>query len=445
MVEEASVYAIYVASMVLAIIPLTHILARKRFQKYFVYFVTCSGFLLLNLVGSISPNILDNYPSIEFHLILLANSAFLFLLYLSLPLLAGAASRRAVGANLIQSDKLSGRLYRHYIFALAALCVCIVVIFSVVVAPPILFRFDLFGNWAALIEQRTELVLGSHKFHWFAIAFFDIPLFLVVLTSVMRFSYWMNAGHTRLNNWRAEFWMVIPVSMLLSVSFLHKTYLIYIIAALALVSFIMRNSLPVKSLLKYSVVTMVPLFLLYFTYTGFAFESSRFGYIGEMIFHRMFEVYPWGGAIAVDLFPEKIPFLYGRSVTNISGVFNYEQVNLADLIYPYIYGELGGTGGSPLPAIFESYANFGWLGVLLSFVIIGLLVLTVTKISWSQRPVNFALGVFLSIKMILIWEAPFWFGILEPTTIFLVPFLYLTYLTMRYIPVRKKYVHSYIH
>ena len=431
--------------MVLAIIPLTHILARKRFQKYFVYFVTCSGFLLLNLVGSISPNILDNYPSIEFHIILLANSAFLFLLYLSLPLLAGAASRRAVGANLIQSDKLSGRLYRHYIFALAALCVCIVVIFSVVVAPPILFRFDLFGNWAALIEQRTELVLGSHKFHWFAIAFFDIPLFLVVLTSVMRFSYWMDAGNTRLNNWRAEFWMVIPVSMLLSVSFLHKTFLIYIIAALALVSFIMRNSLPVKSLLKYSVVTMVPLFLLYFTYTGFAFESSLFGYIGEMIFHRMFEVYAWGGAIAVDLFPEKISFLNGRSIINVFGVFNYEQVNLADLIYPYIYGELGGTGSAPLPAIFESYANFGWLGVLLSFVIIGLLVLTVTKISWSQRPVNFALGVFLSIKMILIWEAPFWFGILEPTTIFLVPFLYLTYLTMRSMLVRKKYVHSYIH
>ena len=443
--EDASVYAIYVASMVLAIIPLTHILARKRFQKYFVYFVASSGFLLLNLVGSISPNILDNYPSIEFHLILLANSAFLFLLYLSLPLLAGAASRRAVGANLIQSDKLSGRLYRHYIFALALLCICVVVIFSVVVAPPILFRFDLFGNWTALIEQRTELVLGSHKFHWFAIAFFDIPLFLVVLTSVMRFSYRMDTGNARVNKWRTQFWMVIPVSMLLSVSFLHKTFLIYIIAALALISFIMRNSLPVKSLLKYSVVTMVPLFLLYFVYMGFAFESSLFGYIGEMIFHRMFEVYPWGGAIAIDLFPEKIPFLYGRSITNISGVFNYEQVNLADLIYPYIYGELGGIGSSPLPAIFESYANFGWLGILLSFAIIGLVVLTVTKLSWSRKPVTFALSVFLTIKIITIWQAPFWFGILEPTTILLVPFLYLTYLTTRYMLVRKKYVHSYIH
>ena len=442
---EASVYVTYVVSVLLVVVPLADILARKRFQKYFVYFVTCASFLLLNLVGSISPNILDNYPSIEFHLILLASSSFLFLLYFFLLLLTGTSKKGAIGENLIRSEQLSGRLYHHYVFVLGALCVCVVIIFSIVVGPPLLFRFDLFGNWPALIEQRTAIVFGPHKFQWFALAFFDMPLFLVILTSVMRLAHRMEGGKGRLNGWRADFRMIITLALLLSVSFLHKTFLIYIIASLALASFILQNRLPAKSILKYSVVAIVLLFVLYFAYTGFTFESSLFTYIGETIFHRAFEVYPWGAAIAVDLFPDKMPFLYGRSMINVFGAFNYEQVNLSELIYPYIYGELGGIGSAPLPAVFESYANFGWLGVLLSFVVIALLAITITRLSWSRRPVPFALSVFILIKMITIWVAPFWFGILEPTTVLLVAFLFLSYLVMRYLQRQKNHVHSHVH
>ena len=130
---------------------------------------------------------------------------------------------------------------------------------------------------------------------------------------------------------------------------------------------------------------------------------------------------------------------------NVFGAFNYEQVNLSELIYPYIYGELGGIGSAPLPAVFESYANFGWLGVLLSFVVIALLAITITRLSWSRRPIPFALSVFISIKMITIWVAPFWFGILEPTIVFLVAFLFLSYLVMRYLQVQKNHVHSHVH
>jgi hypothetical protein len=204
----------------------------------------------------------------------------------------------------------------------------------------------------------------------------------------------------------------------MAVGFLHIIVVVYLFAGVGMVAVFFRGRLPVRLVGRYGGPAMVAIFLLYFAKKGFQLSGAFLADVSATVLHRVVEVYPWAAATTMYLFPERQPFLHGASMINLFGMFHYQQVDLASLIYPYIYNDV--TGGAPVPAAFESWANFGWLGALLTIAIICVLAVVVTLLSWTRSPFAFSISVYLTLKSLLLWQAALWFGMLEPTVLVLI-------------------------
>ena len=414
--SELQVYLVYAATLMLSAGPLLHIVARRKLRLYFVFFVFGCGHLFLNVVASVSPNIRRNVPTDEFHLLLFVTALALCAVYVFLLLLAaripapGPIPLRVPGAG-------EAAAYRTLVRTMFGGACVVSLAFYALVAPPVILRFDLFGQWQALINERWRVVYEVGTFHWFALAFFEIPLLVLILGAVLSRVHASAGRPAEARAWgRAVRWM-LPVAMFLAVGFLHIIVLVYLLTALAMVAAYFRGRIPLRMALRYGTPTLLAIFLLYFVKRGFVLSGAFLAAVSGTVVHRILEVNAWTGATATWLFPQQMPYLRGRSLTNLFGVFDWEQVDLARILYPYIYNDT--TGGAPAPALFESWANFGWAGALATVAVICALAVAVTVMSWSRSVFVFSLSLFLTLKSLLLWQAALWFGVLEPTLLVL--------------------------
>jgi hypothetical protein len=114
----------------------------------------------------------------------------------------------------------------------------------------------------------------------------------------------------------------------------------------------------------------------------------------------------------LHLFPAEFPFLDGRSLPNFAHLFAYAQVDLSRFVYPYIYGDANGS--SPVPALYEMYANFGWTGFAIGLFVVPTYIVALSLLSWRPDPVLNALAMLLLLYgAINLWTVPFWFGALD--------------------------------
>lgn|GEM_PF-2988772 len=402
------IYIVYASSVLLQLIPLLHLIAQRHIQQYVVFAAASSGFLFLNLAGSVSGSV-TQYQSLPFHYANLAIAGGFAATYLILRKMSAAASyiplsdRFAAGAD-------SPRRYHRYLLALMVVHLAALAVFTWLGALPLVFRFDLFGDWSALVQERIRIV--QHPgFYWFALAIFEIPLFATLLCVLL----WPLASGPRqlrlVRSSRPRYYpYLVAYSLLLSMIYLNKQYLMYLLAALLLAYIVRSNRVPLRQLIFVAITALVLLFGLYKLYAG----SVTIGSILQIIGHRIVEVYPWAGAVAFDLFPAEMDFLKGTSIVNPRGIFPYTQVIVGDLLYPYIYADIG-YGNAPLPAIYENYVNFGWWGIAAGIVLVCLIIVALTRLSWSRSFFMFALSLLLTVKTLLLWQAPFWFGMVEPT------------------------------
>lgn len=412
------IYPLYVVSLLFLIVPLGHILVSGQFRRYFVYFVAGSGFLFLNLAGIVSPNLTKQWElPIGFYLIYFVTALSFLLLYVLLRSLHRRwfrySSEHMEYAGKLRPLKIMITLLLLTTAASIALC-------WFMLSPPLLFRWDLYGDWLGLAKARVDIVL-SPKFHWFALPLFEIPLFLVVLAFTVLHILKKDRSE-QLNRWRYYAGFITVAACFCSLLMLNKQYIMYLLAAVLLCGMVFANRLPVLKISGYVVLLFSILYALYGVYTG-VFDPR---YIPAIIFHRIFEVYPWASSVAYHLFPGMYPFLHGKSVINLFGMFDYKIVSVADMIYPYIYESLD-YGSAPLPALFENYVNWEWTGVILGIVVIYGIVIFITVLSWMNHLIHLAMSIYLTVKTILLWQAPFWFGTLEPTLLFFAVCLYVLY------------------
>lgn len=403
----AAIVGMYAFSLLLVVWPLGRIILQRQLREYMTYFVATAGFLFLNLLGTSSPNVLS-HRSLTFHLTFLLLSLFLNLTFFVLQALTPRGMVPMV-QGLVESCRATSRVARRtswLLFWASAACVAAVARWF---TPPLYLQTELLGRWPELVERRVEIVL-SGSFHWLSLGFFEIPLFIVILADVYRRTL-RRARPAEGGRWTRMYALFIPVSFAFSVYFLNKQYAIYLLAAVALVSLVDQRHLRLRTLTMFGVGSLVVLILLYVAFVGLEVQK-----ILAVIGHRTFEVYPWSAAVTFDMFPKEEPFLLGRSILNPFGMFSYEFVNLADMTYPRIYGETS-FGSAPVPAVFESYANFGFMGMAISALAIFWLIWAATLMSWSQNAFVFSLSVYWSLKLALLWQGPFWFGTLDPSLI----------------------------
>lgn len=413
--------ALYTLSLLLQLAPLYMIVQKRQLQKYFVFFIAGSGFLLLNLIGSISSNI-TAYRLLPFHyanLAIAASFAVTYALMSRLDVKRPFVPLRERFA-LSQASDLS---MKRYTGILALLSVASLVLFSAQGVLPLVFRFDLFGDWEALVQERIKIVQHP-DFYWYSLGIFEIPLFLTVLSAIMVQLSRLGSGEAASVPWSRTYRIVASCSLILSIIYLNKQYLMYLLLALLLCHLVQANRLFSKKTGLFAAASFALLLFLYRLYAG----SVSLWSIFKIIFHRIFEVYAWAGAVAFDLYPAHFPFLRGTSIVNPHGIFPYKQVIVSEILYPYIYiyphgFEEIGFGNAPLPAIYENYVNFGWWGIAVGIVMVSAVLGGLTLMSWSRDLFWFVMSLFLTIKTLLLWQAPFWFGLIEPTLAVLVSFL----------------------
>lgn len=481
-------YAMYGLSLFLAGGPLVYILYNKQFSTYFPYFIANASFMALNLVGSLSSNITTNYNNLGFYGIGLITSCGFFMLFLGLKKLAVGRYEeikvRVHSNNLMLSLKKN----RNFLFGASLASLLAMLIFSLCVSPPFFLitktleqkpSAQLLQQQASATTISTDLksgnrpvtppinevlakiasthpsspqtpdstssvvesstysarstnlltsrisIVATRSFHWFALFGFELPMFLSVLTMLgLCFALSQKAAKKLKREWIAYMIAIFALSYTASFWILSKQYPSYLIASLFLTFFVYKNQISIKYVAILAVFFLSVLGLLYGFYTTLPL-NALFHSVGTILYHRIFEVYPWISAIVYSLFPGTYQYLDGQSVPNIFHVVNYQFVSLGNLIYPYIYMTTGGS--APVPAIFESYANWGWLGVFGSELIIFLTIFGVTVLSWSKNLFLIALAIYMSIKLILFWQAPFWFGVFESTWVLFCMVLFAVY------------------
>jgi hypothetical protein len=415
--EGFVMYAAFAVTVLLCAGPLLHILLRRRLRTYFVYFVFGAGHLVLNVVASVSPSIQRTALTPTFQALLLTSSLIFFAVYVViLGLGAGMATRTA--DVLAAPGPGEDLVYRRYFLSVFLTAFAAAIFFYLVMAPPVILRYDLYGNWPGLIAERWRVVRDIPSYNWFALAFFEIPTFSVILCLTLLLLHGRTADREATRWWRRWFWAILPVSLFFSVGFLHTVLLVYLLAAVGMTVVFFHGRIPLGMVARYGGGTLSFIFVMYLIKKGVRFSGEYFSEVMGLIGHRIFEVNAWSAAMTVYLFPNEIPYLRGASFINFTGRPGFEQVDLAAVLYPYIYNDI--VGGAPAPAVFESYANFGWAGALVTLLILSCLVVFVTLLSWSRSVFNFSMAMFLTLKTLLAWQGALWFGVLEPSFVVMV-------------------------
>lgn len=481
------IYLIYFLSIILIITPLVYILATQQFRTYFVYFTSAGSFLVINLLGSISPNITQKYNSLGYYLVFLLTAMSFHILFWILRSLSRSCTNQSLACRLGPSFNKYNSKYTRYIFGSIIFSLFFMCMFSLTVSPPFFLRMSLLQGTnqsstimrtekistnlnaktssninaemssektsassnikapqninadtgpftqmrlgppadSSLIKERMHIV-STRAFHWFALVVFELPLFLLtfVLTAYLTIKY--NEGLTKQYiNWRKLLVVVTAFAVISSLWILSKEYLIYLIFTMYLVYLVFKNKVEVKKLVFLLLFSLVVLAMLYAVYCR-NLELNYPVLLVATLFHRIMEVYPWAGAVVYNIFPEQIPFLHGASMINLFHIFHTEPFNIGKLTYIKIYGMTGGS--APVPAIFESYANWGWTGAVITQVIIMLSILAISFLSWSEDIWVFSLACYLTIKIVKFWQAPLWYAMFEPTLIFFVMMMFGYYL-----------------
>ncbi len=393
--------------MIVVLLPLLHIWLTGRFALYYSYFVVLAAFFALNLAGAGTENIGNTGQAGALHFSLFVTAAVLSGVYPLLRAMRGNKKPYTSDAGKLRNFAGTSRSFRKFIWFLFGAVSAGVIPYCMFFVRPLILNAGMFGDFHDLISARTAVLTGAGHFHWVELLLYEVPLFMVIACVIFRQAARRAGLRREYHAWTALAWLVLPWAAVLAVTYMMKMPLIMLLAALFLASMIGSSSLAAKSAAMLAVIfsALIPFYMLYF-----GFSAERLQYILNIMAHRIFECYPWSAAMGLYLFPSQMGFLDGASLVNYMNLFNFEQVMVGRMIFPYIYE---GTGSAPMPALYELYANYGWTGFAAGHVAIVALILLISRMSWSRRPFAVVAAVYLSLQLISVWMTAFWFGILD--------------------------------
>ncbi|TFD95758.1 O-antigen polymerase [Jeotgalibacillus sp. R-1-5s-1] len=228
----------------------------------------------------------------------------------------------------------------------------------------------------------------------FAIA---IPPLLTLIT----FGY---ASATKGLKWRLLFVVMFSATVFMNIYDLAKSPIFFFgIMFLLMLLYTGRFKLNVKKVSVLLVMGTGLLVTMYVVIQGVtninSFLSYNSGPVGRLILAQISPFF-----LHLDLFGDRVPFLYGQSLPGtLTGLFDQPHVRSARVVMEEIFPEriADGTGGvlNTLYAA-EAYANFGYLGVVVSTIYIAALIQCVYLLflKMKKTPVFMALFVYFSIN-----------------------------------------------
>ena len=225
--------------------------------------------------------------------------------------------------------------------------------------------------------------------------------------------------------WGALSFVLIGASIVASTINFEKSPVVFYLFVLLIIIMYVRGGLKTPTVAGFGVLAALAIIFIYARqgYNFFSGDSNFYnGPVGRTIFTQV-------GTLTMhfDLFPAVFPFLWGRSLSPTAmHLFGVEgsYVRSAKLVMDYYGSEkvYDGTGGV-MNAFFtgEAYANFGYTGMVLSIVYMGVLfgLLFFLFVRIRKNPYNLAIIALLTSRLAQATQGGFTDFIYNFQTIFL--------------------------
>lgn len=414
----------YILLVVLVTAPLVFMLKTRLWEDYFLFFLSLSAFAFLDVYGlyALEHSVyLESPDFVNFSRVFIAYLLVIVSFYIMFPIYqALGPSRLALRWSRITPYIGDKRLGTATVCLLWCFCAVIIAYYFISSGTRPLLVDLAEGRLAGvgfneLVARRS--VQGFVGFQWFAVAFYKIPTFIVLYTYSLR-HFFPSRAYSRL------FWLSLGTALILSLTFLAKGIAVFMFVDIAMAATLLQSQIRIRNLL----IALVGLAIAFGLYNVFFAAQVPFTSIGIVMWHRIIEAYSMAAGVILSLFPEHLPFFNGVTINNPRGLLPYQNVDLASVVYDYLYGV--GHGGATFSAVWEGYANFGYLGLAVFTMLIQFLVFSMHlafRLA-SKSAFTFALFVFLSFEVIDIWMNSLFYTILD------IPFLFtlIVLLSVRY-------------
>lgn len=401
----------YILLVLLVTAPLLFMLKSGLWSSYFLFFGSLSAFALLNVYGlyALVHSVAFKAPDfINFSRVFIAFLLVVASFYIMLPVYqVFGPSRFALEWSRVVPDIGDKRFGAATVCLLWFFCAGVIIYYfaSTGVRP---FLVDLAeGRLAGLGARALEVERwkrGWVGFHWFAPAFYGIPTFLVLYTFALR-------HFSPCKTHKLLFWLSLGAATALSVTFLSKGVVVFLFTGLAIADILLHARIRIRTMFVAGLGLAVAfwLYTVFFSTAGMPLTE-----LGKLMWHRIIETYSMAAGVILSLFPEHLPFFNGVTINNPGGLLPYEHVDLSFIVYKYLYGVP--HGGATFAAVWEGYANFGYLGLVTFIMLVQLLVfsLHLTFRFARKSAFTFALFGYLSLQIISTWANSVFYTLLNP-------------------------------
>ncbi|MDP6571117.1 MAG: hypothetical protein QGF57_07770 [Candidatus Marinimicrobia bacterium] len=288
-------------------------------------------------------------------------------------------------------DKQPGnQFFMFYLFALIIALAVTFLYFSKLDIIPVNFIFQHFTddvNFTDLAKLResatTTFTLGKlHRYKFFMAQM--IPLLIIVAFFKSKLS--------SMKLWKIVFLFLTVFAMYRSVADLQKKPLLDFIILLFTAGWIFKGRINWKQVSAMVAVSISILCVMYIFIMGFT--NRPFWMILEGVANRLFLGQTSPLYYYFSLFPSAHDFLYGASLPNPGGIFQFDNFTLTKWIF--INGlnrswEIVGT--APSAFIGEMYANFGFPIMIVSILFLSMS-LQIIQIKFIQKPRTLLMSAF---------------------------------------------------
>ncbi|RHW30393.1 O-antigen polymerase [Oceanobacillus profundus] len=242
------------------------------------------------------------------------------------------------------------------------------------------------GSLKALRSAATNAFPGGY--HWYSLFFNSIFCLLCYVTFAE-----LLKKYNKINIF--IFASVFAFTAFAAIVPTHKAPIIWIFIGLLITYMIVRNKrFSFKTIMIFTVIAIPSLTFMYKFFMGY--EDRTLFEIFNSIISRTFTGQITPAYFYLEIFPEKVDFLLGRSLPNPMGILPWEHYQINVEVMNYMNPHLVGSdivGSAPTVYWAEAYANFGFLGIIVTSIIIGVILYSVQYIVLSLPKSSLTIGL----------------------------------------------------
>ncbi|MGA5690537.1 oligosaccharide repeat unit polymerase [Cytobacillus pseudoceanisediminis] len=229
-------------------------------------------------------------------------------------------------------------------------------------------------------------------------------IFAIALTPLLSLIAYVYAVRTGQVKWKLLYLSLFAGAILINIYDLAKSpVFFYLIMFLLLSLYIGVIRFTVRRLVLWGLLGAAALVSMYIVIQGVTDMGSYLSYnsgpVGRLIFAQIAPTF-----LHFDLYGHLLPFLNGKSLPIITDLFDMDQVRSARVVMETVFPEkveAGTAGVLNTLYIAEAYANFGYLGVIVSTIYIAALVqiLYIVFVRLPKNPVFLCLFIYFTINI----------------------------------------------